>query len=180
MTVGPMSIVPNTNGKFIDGYLHYSFPLLMLSNFFILFMKGAMLSLTLEMFFLHHRPTSVHQQVCLMCLLFLPNLLFSLILLTASLGIKTALALAARYPGCLLMPVFTFWTFGPNKNSASCISCLNHCNNGRQVNSLYHFSSNPTCFHCKIHVYSLSTIHHFYFFYIEIRLKYSCQNFIGT
>ena len=120
-----MSIVPATEGKFIDGYLHISFPLLMLSNFFILFSKGLAVGFTLY--------PGYGTRYFLCALVILPNLFLSLVLLTATLGAKTTLALVARYPGCLVTPVFTPWIFGPEDMS---FSCLHPSINKRQVITL--------------------------------------------
>ena len=120
-----MSIVPATEGKFIDGYLHISFPLLMLSNFFILFSKGLAVGFTLY--------PGYGTRYFLCALVILPNLIFSLVLLMATLGIKVTLPLVARYPGCLVTPVFTPWIFGPEDMS---FSCLHPLINKRQVITL--------------------------------------------
>ena len=106
LRVGPLKVIPNQPAS---GFGHLSYYIVFFSVLCSLTAKGFVLGALVA-----------DRQFMELLLIFIPQVLFSLTTLCATLGVKDCLSLAIRHPAIVLMPIFTNFAFGPEKSNCKC------------------------------------------------------------
>ena len=107
LRVGPLKVIPNQPAS---GFGHPCFLLVFFSVLSSIVAKGLVLGVLADML-------TFSEVQYLSVVLFVPNILFSLTSLLVTLGFKDSICLAIRHPAIVMMPVFTSFTFGPEKSN---------------------------------------------------------------
>ena len=94
-------------------------------------------------------------------LLFLPNLLMASTCLVVKVGPRRALSVILRYPGTILMPVFSAFTFSTSPNMSKCCCYYCYCCNVQDTHLQLSLKSTATnavlTFVCEVLVHALGS-----------------------
>ena len=107
LRVGPLKVIPNQPAA---GFGHPSFYIVFFGVLCSLAAKGVVIGALVQV-----------KQFTELLVIFIPQVLFSLTTLCATLCVKDTISLAIRHPAIALMPIFTTFTFGPEKSHCQCL-----------------------------------------------------------